>query len=87
MTGILQLEREKAVKSPDSPSRDTWILELPPETCESEGFPNGTLVSMTIRDGGIQTVIIEPSKEINDFVERVVTEEREYFEEMKRLGD
>ncbi len=87
MTGILRLERAKADNPKISPERDTWILELPPETCESEGFPVGTLVSLTIKDGGIQTSIIEPSAEIDDFVNMVVGEEREFFEEIKRLGD
>ena len=86
MTSILQLERSRAVQ-PRASRQDTWILELPPETCESEGFRVGTLVSLTVKDGGIQTSIIEPSKEIDDFVDRVVSEEREYFEEIKRIGD
>jgi hypothetical protein len=87
MTGILQLERAKVNGLATSPNRDTWILELPPETCESEGFPVGTLVSLTIKDGGIQTSIIEPSAEIDDFVNKIVGEEGDFFEEIKQIGD
>ncbi len=35
--------------------KDTWILEVPAEVCEHEGFTEGTMVSLTFRNGGIQT--------------------------------
>ena len=67
--------------------KDTWILEVPKEVCENEGFPEGTMVSLTLRNDSISGVYLKPSKEIDDFVSRVVEEESEYFEEMKRVGD
>lgn len=42
--------------------KDTWILELPAELCRKEGFAEGTLVSLTFRDGGIFTSYIHPSE-------------------------
>jgi hypothetical protein len=67
--------------------KDTWILEVPPEVCQNEGFADGTLISLTLKNDSISGIYLKPSKEIDDFVNRVVEEEREYFEEMKRLGD
>lgn len=67
--------------------KDTWILEVPPEVCRKEGFPAGTLISLTLKNDAISGVYLKPSKEIDDFVDQVIEEEREYFEEMKRLGD
>jgi hypothetical protein len=85
MTEVLQLEKLK--KESDLAEKDTWILELPAEVCQREGYAEGTMVSLTVKDGGIQTSIIQPSAEIDDFVSRVVEEEREFFGEMKRIGD
>lgn len=67
--------------------KDTWILEVPPEVCQKEGFADGTLISLTLKNDSISGVYLKPSKEIDDFVSRVVEEEVEYFEEIKRLGD
>lgn len=67
--------------------KDTWIFKLPPEVCQREGFAEGTMVSLTVKNAGIQTTIIHPLAEIDDFVNRVVEEEKEYLEEMKRIGD
>lgn len=67
--------------------KDTWILEVPAEICENEGFPEGTMISLTLKNGSISGTYLEPSKEIDDFVGKVVEEEGEYFEEMKRIGD
>jgi hypothetical protein len=67
--------------------KDTWILEVPPEVCKNEGFADGTLISLTLKNDSISGIYLKPSDEIEDFVGKVAEEEREYFEEMKRLGD
>jgi len=28
-------------------TKDTWILEIPPEVCRSESFAEGTIISLT----------------------------------------
>ena len=70
-----------------SVEKDTWILELPAEICRKEGFAEGTLVSLTFRNNSIQSSYIRPWAETESFLDRVAAEEKEYFEEMKRLGD
>ncbi|MEK7723355.1 MAG: hypothetical protein AAB336_03325 [Acidobacteriota bacterium] len=67
--------------------KDTWILEVPGEVCQREGFPNGTLISLTLKNDAILGEYLKPTKEIDDFVDRIVKEDAEFFEEMKRLGD
>ena len=67
--------------------KDTWILEVPAEVCQREGFPNGTLVSLTLKNDAIVGEYIKPSQEIDDFVRRIVKEDAEFFEEMKQFGD
>jgi hypothetical protein len=83
---VLEIEKTKESKTIKT-EKDTWILELPAEVCQREGFAEGTMVSLTIRDGGIKTSIIRPSVEIENFVSRIIEEEKEFFEEMKRIGD
>jgi hypothetical protein len=80
------LEKKDELKTV-SIKKDTWILEVPPEVCRSEGFPEGTMISLTLKNDSISGVYLKPSKEIDDFVEKVIAEESEYFEEMKRVGD
>lgn len=83
---IKTLENTSELKTV-SVQKDTWILEVPPEVCQSEGFAKGTLISLTLKNDSISGVYLKPNQEIDDFVGKVVEEEREYFEEIKRLGD
>lgn len=83
---VLETEKTNGLKT-ISYEKDTWILELPTEVCKREGFAEGTMISLTFKDAGIQSSIIRPSSEAEDFVNQVLEEEKEYFEEMKRLGD
>ena len=80
------IEKIKRLKSTKK-EKNTWILELPLEVCNKEGFARGTMISLTIKNGGIQSLLIHPSPEIDNFVSRVIEEEKEFFEEMKRIGD
>ncbi len=70
-----------------SVAKDTWILEVPPEVCRQEGFANGMMIGLTLKNDSISGVYLKPSKEIDDFVSCVVEEESGYFEEIKRIGD
>ena len=68
--------------------RDTWILELPPEICQTEGFAEGTLVSLTIKDSGIQASFVRPpSKKLQEISKRLLKKNRKLYEELKRIGD
>ena len=52
--------------------KDTWILEVPAEVCRKEGFAEGTLVSLTFRNSGIQTLYIHPTKKAQKSAERFI---------------
>ncbi len=84
MIGTLEKTDElKTVKL----QKDTWILEVPAEICQKEGFAEGTLVSLTFKNNSILSSYIKPSADTESFLDRVVKDEKEYFEEMKRIGD
>jgi hypothetical protein len=71
-----------------SVEKDTWILELPVEICRKEGFAEGTLVSLTIKNSGIQASFIKPpSKKLQEISERLLKENHKLYEELKRIGD
>ncbi len=71
-----------------SVEKDTWILELPAEICRKEGFAEGTLVSLTIKNSGIQASFIRPpSKKLQEISKRLLKENHKLYEELKRIGD
>lgn len=80
------LEQKTDLKS-ISIKKDTWILEVPAEICGREGFPHGTLVSLTLKNDEVIGEYIKPSQEIDDFIGRIVNNDGEFFEEIKRIGD
>lgn len=87
MTGVLESPKIEETANGEA-LKDTWLLELPPETCDREGFARGTLVSLTIKDGGISTSFVRPpSKKLQAFASEILAEDDEFFEEMKRRGD
>ncbi|NOT46422.1 MAG: hypothetical protein HOP17_01545 [Acidobacteria bacterium] len=68
--------------------RNTWILEMPDEICDFEGMTRGTLVSLTIKDHGIQASFIRPpSAKLQDISKKLKSKNHELYEELKRLGD
>jgi hypothetical protein len=89
MLEVLQIEKVETDhnRKLNTPEKDTWILELPAEVCQRESFAEGTMISLTVKNGGILTSIIKPSAEIEKSAREFVDEHREFFEEMKRIGD
>ena len=65
--------------------KDTWILELPAEICRREGFADGTLVSLTFKDSGIQTSYIHPSEKSKKSAERFVGKYGDFMKEMQEI--
>ncbi len=89
MIGVVDLE---AVKTEDQPNgktvKDTWLLRLPKDICDKEGFAEGTLVSVTIKDGGIQSTFIRPpSKKLQEISRKFIERDRELHRRLKEIGD
>jgi hypothetical protein len=66
--------------------KDTWILEVPAEICKKEGFAEGTLVSLTFKNGGIQSSYIHPTEKAKQSAERFVGKYGDFMREMKEIG-
>lgn len=80
---LLRNDELKTVKV----EKDTWILEVPAEICRKEGFAEGTLVSLTLRNSGIQATYIHPSKKSKESAERFIGKYGDFMSEMEKIGD
>jgi hypothetical protein len=67
--------------------KDTWILEVPAEICRREGFAEGTLVSLTFKNSGIQTSYIHPSEKSKKSAERFIGKYDDFMKEMQKIDD
>lgn len=65
--------------------KDTWILELPAEICQREGFAEGTLVSITFKNSGIQTSYIHPSEKSKKSAERFIGKYTDFMKELQEI--
>ena len=70
-----------------SVEKDTWILELPEEICSREGFAEGTLASLTIKNGAINGTFIHPSRKAQESAERFVSKYNNFMKEMEKIDD
>jgi hypothetical protein len=68
-----------------SVEKDTWILELPAEICQKEGFAEGTLVSLTIKNSGIQASYIHPSEKAKKSAERFIGKYSDFMKEIQEV--
>jgi hypothetical protein len=82
MIGILDLETVGV-----DANTDTWIMRLPKEVCHREGFSEGTLVSLTIKNGGIQSQFIRPKPELREISSRLKEKNRKLYKELEQIGD
>ena len=65
--------------------KDTWVLEVPVEICQREGFAEGTLVSLTFKNSGIQTSYIHPSEKARQSAERFVGKYGDFMKEIEKV--
>lgn len=63
-------------------------MRLPKEVCRREGLAENTLVSMTVKNGGIQTKFISPpSEKLQEISKQILEKDRELYERLKEFGD
>lgn len=70
-----------------SVKKDTWVLELPAEVCAEEGYAEGTMVSLTFKNGTIQSSFIRPTQRAKESAERFINKYGDFMKEMQELGD
>jgi hypothetical protein len=68
-----------------SVEKDTWVMELPEELCAREGFANGTLASLTVKNGAITGTFIHPSQKAKQSAERFINKYGDFMKEMEGI--
>jgi len=67
---------------------NSWVLEMPKEIAEKEGFNIGSRVVLTFENGSIKTEIIPPiSEETKNEVNRLIRKYDKTFQQLKENGD
>jgi len=65
-----------------------WIIEFPDEFAAEIGVEKNSIGLLEYKNGKIEIEVLPPpSPEIEAISERLGNKYKEYFEEMKRLGD
>lgn len=65
-----------------SVEKNTWVLEVPEEVCDRKGLAQGTLVSLTIKDGAISSTFIDRSVDAKRSVERFSAKYGDFMREI-----
>lgn len=85
MTEVLEIE--KIEKNPDfvNNEKDTWILKLPAEVCRREGFADGTMISLTFKNGAVKTSIIRPNPQFKASAQRFINKYGDFMKEIEEI--
>jgi hypothetical protein len=74
------------VKTPKKTERG-WVIEIDEDFATDLGVAKGSIALMNARDGKIETEILSPSPELEKSIDRLAEKYKDYFEEMKKIGD
>ena len=70
-----------------SKNYDSCIVEVPKEFALANGFPEKCFVSLTLRNGKLDSEIVEYSDQDEQEVEEFINDFPSLNEELKRIGD
>jgi hypothetical protein len=88
MPEVLEIEQLETKETEIvKPKWDSWTIEIPQEIIEAQGLAEGSLATFTIKDGQIEGQIITRSSKLKEISKQILEENREVYEELKRLGD
>lgn len=75
-----------SVKIPKKTDRG-WIIEIDDDFAAELGVAKGSFALLNARDGKIESEIISPTPEILKTIDRLAEKYKDYFAEMKKIGD
>lgn len=64
-----------------------WIVEIDDDFASELGVAKGSIALMNARDGRIETQILSPSPRLEKSIDRLAEKYKDYFIEMKKIGD
>lgn len=74
------------VKIPQKTDRG-WVIEIDDDFALQLGVAKGSIALMNARNGKIETEIFSPSPELEKSIDRLAEKYKDYFLEMKKIGD
>lgn len=76
-----------AVLSPRQTNRG-WLVEMPKEMAEAVGVAEGSVLALYAKPGEVTAEVLPPlAPELEAISDEIFEENKEFFEELKRLGD
>jgi hypothetical protein len=70
-----------------SKNYDSCVVEIPKEFALANGFPEKCFVSLTMRNGKLNSEIVEYNNQDEKDVDEFINDFPTFNEELKRLGD
>lgn len=64
-----------------------WIIEIDDDFAAELGVAKGSIALMSARNGKIETEILSPSPGLDKTIDRLAEKYKDYFAEMKKIGD
>ena len=77
----------KTLDKKTSKNFDSCIVEVPKEFALANGFPEKCFVSLTLRNGKLESEIVEYSDADEREVEEFINDFSDLNEELKKVGD
>jgi hypothetical protein len=82
------VEEEMSNQAIIEKSEQGWIVEFPDEFAEAIGVEKNSIGLLEYKNGKIEVEVLPPpSMEIQEISERLGKKYKDFFAEMKRLGD
>lgn len=87
MPEVLEIEQIAETGAATQPQWDSWVVRIPPEIIAAQNLAEDAKVVLSCKNGEINATILPPTPGLKDFVQRITGEQKDFFEEMKRIGD
>ena len=89
MPEVLEIEQVETEKQNREDSKiASWLVEIPANVIEVLGLAKGSRVALTIKNSEVSGTVLPPmSDEMKKISQQIFEENREVYEELKRLGD
>jgi hypothetical protein len=70
-------------------SQLNWAVEIPDEIAEVMGISSGSVLVLRAQFGDIvvEEIVPPPSPELRSIVDEIIEDNKEFYAELKRLGD
>lgn len=77
----------KTLEKKISKNFDSCVVKIPKEFALANGFPEKCFVSLTLRNGKLESEIIEYNNQDENEIDEFINEFPNFSEELKHIGD